>query len=260
MPDIAQRWAHEAPQADAVYDDDLAAEEEEVRKRQSHQPRPMHRSVAVCNSWRVLAELTLCLLVCSWLCTLFIWYHSSCSSFQGQSIHQYTQSLQSSHALISQRTGLALTVDENGYVAMAERRRDDPHAAALQHFHMEWGNTTGPNVAHFCLRSLHDLRLVEVVRPDEPEAHMLRLGRRHYKCQNASQMFAMRGRSIYSVGAQSVVNIREDTHVRAHGDVGPPWRPMQQETPRSALIFEPLALPQDELVRKLVNLVSRLES
>lgn len=263
---VAQRWAHDAPAlhsrgAAPTCDNSIENEEadaDEARKLRSRtsQPSSSHHSTAVCNSWRVLAEGALCLLVLSWLVSLlFFWSSSSCSEHTGSRAMQ-TRTGHSQHALVSQYTGLAITVDPtDSTLFMSERNVDEPSSA--QHFNIEWlasPPSTGPA---FCLRSLRDLRLVEVALPGEPAEHTLRLGR--YGCDSAEQMFSLSGRSLYSLGARSIINIREHIHVRAHSDVGPPWKPMHYETSRSMLHFEPLALPARQLEGSLLGLVATLE-
>ena len=57
----------------------------------------------------------------------------------------------------------------------------------------------------FCLRSLADLRVVEVMPSDAAQPWVLRAVR--YGCSQPAQLFAYRGHSIFSKGASSMVKV-----------------------------------------------------
>ena len=129
-------------------------------------------------------------------------------------------------AVYSSSTDLAWSVDAaTGQVGMAE--------TVVHGINIEWAQ------GHFCMRWLGDLRLIEVAMPGSADEFVLRTGR--YRCDRPAQQFEMRGQSVWSVGAQSYVNIRDTWHVRAHGNTGPPWKPMTKETQATRVMLAPMA-------------------
>jgi hypothetical protein len=89
-------------------------------------------------------------------------------------------------------------------------------AATNVSFHLEWRDD-----AWFCLRSLADLRVVQVEPAGSAHAGVLRTA--GYGCSSDAHLFQYKGRSIYSKGAGSYINARELKFLRAHGDTMP-WR------------------------------------
>ena len=217
--------------------------------------------------------------------TLVFWSHSSCMAFGSPAMHTASRSGHAPAAIISTHSGLAWTVDEStGVISMNDRFEDTSARASQQHFHVEWQKPAAlpaeaqGEVEHreadqnFCLRWLKDLRLVEVALAGDANEHVLRLGNR-YGCDSASQLFSLvrrrdqglqffrgSGQSFFNLGARSIINVRSYEHLRAHGDAGPPWTPLQKETKITKMAFEPLALPPAHVERRLLDLVVKLEN
>ena len=164
--------------------------------------------------------------------------------------------------IVSSSTELAWSVDD-GLVHMAS----GGSCLARHAFRVE-RHTTVRSKQAFCLRSLADLRVVEVVRAGEPAAFTLRTG--SLSCNHTHQLFELhRSRSLWSLGADSYVNVRDEwcalgfgrpsplmldaalhmhrsppsvalgrRHLRAHGDKAP-WGPLRHETLRTRMALEP---------------------
>ena len=98
---------------------------------------------------------------------------------------------------ISSYTGLDWYVGGDGVLSL---RRGGYSINAS--FSVEWQHG-----GFFCLRSLEDLRLVEVVSPPGSNAHTLRTGR--YGCTTPQQHFSFRASSIFSHGVNSFINVRD---------------------------------------------------
>ena len=231
--------------------------------------------------------MQLCLLLFSWTLTLFLWSFSSCTAFGGSATHAASRTGHAPVAIVSTHSGLAWTVDElSGVISMNDRMEDTSSTALQQHFHVEWQKPAVLPAAPgsqrrlpeiepdelFCLRWLHDLRLVEVALAGDANEHVLRLGNR-YGCDSPKQLFSLvrrrdqglqffrgSGHSFFNLGARSIINVRSYEHLRAHGDTGPPWTPLQKETKITKMAFEPLALPPAHLERRLLDLVAKLEN
>jgi hypothetical protein len=239
--------------------------------------------------YRVAAECGLVLVLCSWSFTLLTWYRMRSPTCALPSVQSGVGRLPV--AVVATRTGLAWSIAEDGIVRMAEREEDEHNAApSSQAFHLEWAQTGEDGSRHFCLRcarvrastarvpaiplpvdatccvhhscgraaGLRNMRLVEVARPGTPDAFMLKLSRR-YACDEPTAFFALRGRSLYSLGVGGFVNYREEWHVRAHGDSGPPWTPLLYETAATMVALEPLPDRRDYVERSLLDLVRSLE-
>lgn len=212
--------------------------------------------------YRLAAECGLLLVLASWVLTMLSWYTSRVSP-SCTPPHVHSGVGRSPVAIVARDSALAWMVDERGLVHMAPREADEASAPpSRQAFHLEWqqkrDDLTPGNGAHFCLRWLRDMRLVAVAKPGSEHENMLMLSGR-YSCDERGAFFAFRGSSLYSIGAESFVNYREHWHVRAHGDIGPPWKPLLMETPRTRVSIEPLPDRRDYVERSLLDLVTRLE-
>ena len=162
---------------------------------------------------------------------------------------------------------LAWSVNDNGMVELREREEElAAEQPTRQAFHLEWmpgsplfvhhGSRDG---SYFCLRYLRDMRLLEAVPPGGPDAFVLRVSNR-YSCDASTSAFQFRGGSLYALGVQSFVNHRANRILRAHGDNGPPWKPLTQETKLTRAAIEPLPDRRDYIERSLLQLVARLEN
>lgn len=209
--------------------------------------------------YRMAAECGVLVVLCSWALTMYTWYGllgPSCSP-----PHAAAGVGRAPVAIVSASTGLSWSVDERGFVYMSDREGDEATGPpSRQAFHLEWQVADGTNSSgrHFCLRYLRDMRLVEAVGQGHPDAFMLRLGAR-YSCVDPASFFTLRGRSLYSLGVGSYVNYRDHWHVRAHGDKGPPWTPLLDETVRTYVSIDPLPDRRDYVERRLLELVRKLE-
>ena len=100
--------------------------------------------------------------------------------------------------IISKRTGLAWTVDEDGIVTLGEVSVGEDGGSSVvpspRAFHLEWEPEPRDGGRVFCLRWLRDMRLVEAAPSGASDAFMLRLGHR-YSCGDAANLFAFRGAS-----------------------------------------------------------------
>ena len=117
---VAQRWAHDAPAlhsrgAAPTCDNSIENEEadaDEARKLRSRasQPSSSHHSTAVCNSWRVLADVEhfACSYSHGWSAYYSFWSGSSCSEHTGSRATVNAYRPQPTCA-VSQYTGLAIT-------------------------------------------------------------------------------------------------------------------------------------------------------
>lgn len=230
-------------------------------------------AAVVCIPYRLAAECGTLLLLCSWVLTLLSWMRAppSCAP-----PHAHSGVGRSPVAIVSLDSGLAWTINGAHFVHLDDRVSDEPQAEpSRQAFHLEWqvppeqtqpgeppraaNNFPAPEAErYFCLRWLRDMRLVEVVLPGRAEEHMLRLSNR-FACDEPASFFAFRGSSLYSLGAKSFINYREFEHVRAHSDIGPPWRPLEKETSRTRVSIQPLPDRRDFVERSLLELVGRLE-
>ena len=139
-------------------------------------------------------------------------------------------------------------VGADGVLAVARR------SSANSSFHVEWQDKEW-----FCLRSLADLRVVEVVPAHSAQPWVLRTGR--YGCSEPAQHFAYRGHSIYSQGAGSYVNMREMQHLRAHGDTLP-WSPLLRETRQTRITVDESPAAKDPInyERRVLGLLASLEA
>ena len=226
--------------------------------------------------YRIAAECSLLLFLCTWAFGIASWFHSrgapSCAP-----PHAHSGVGRSPVAIVSGASGMAFTIYQDGFVRMDAREVDEPsELPTRQAFHLEWQQppqlppvstspqqqptttTTTGGYGYFCLRWMRDMRLVQVASPGDADEHMLKLSNR-YACDERAAFFAFRGSSLYSLGAESYINVRDEWHVRAHGDEGPPWKPLQKETSRSRLLIEPLPDRRDYVERSLLELVTRLE-
>lgn len=213
----------------------------------------------VCVPYRVAAECAALIVIFSWALTMYLWYSRAISPSCAPP-HAQAGVGRSPVAIVSVHSGLAWSVDERGTIHMSDREVDEIAAPpSRQAFHLEWQPAgTNSSGGHFCLRYLRNMRLVEAVRHGQADEYTLRLSAR-YSCTNEGNFFNFRGRSLYSLGVGSFVNHREYLHVRAHGDAGPPWKPLQVETSRTHVSIEPLPDRRDYLERSLISLIGRLE-
>ena len=125
-------------------------------------------------------------------------------------------------------------------------------AATNTSFHLEWRDDRW-----FCLRSLADLKVVQVEPEGSAQASILRTAQ--YGCTADAQLFQYKGRSLYSKSAASYINARELKFLRAHGDTMP-WRPMLRETRQTRVVLEPMQPPPGPaFMTRLLALVSQLE-
>ena len=209
----------------------------------------------VCVPYRIAIECLVLLLLGSCSLTFLSWRQTKACSPP----HARAGVGRSPVAIVSVRTGLAWSVDEHGTVVMETRGMDDPsEPPSRQAFHLEWQQPVGSSDSYFCLRWLRDMRLVEVALPGAADEYMLRVGG-SYGCDHSAAHFAFRGSSLFSLGVGSFVNVREDWHVRAHGDKGPPWKPLRDETRATQVSVEPLPDRRDYVERNLLELVRRFE-
>ena len=242
----------------------------EPKRKKSHvlQGWKAQRS-QVCVPYRVAAECAALVVIFSWALTMYMWYRTAVGPSCAPP-HAQAGVGRSPVAIVSVHSRLAWSVDEKtGTIHMSDRVVDEIAAPpSIQAFHLEWQTPAGTNSSggsggsggsgHFCLRYLRNMRLVEAVRQGQAEEFMLRLSAR-YSCSHEGSFFSFRGRSLYSLGVGSLVNYREYVHVRAHGDVGPPWKPLVEETARTQVSIEPLPDRRDYVERSLIDLIGRLE-
>ena len=92
-------------------------------------------------------------------------------------------------------TGWAWAVDASGFVTTSH-----PEDVPLG-FSIEWHGDV------FCLRWIATMQVLEAVPSSEESRGMLRAGK--YECAEQAQFFEQRAKSIWSLGAQSYVNLRE---------------------------------------------------
>lgn len=97
----------------------------------------------------------------------------------------------------------------------------------------------------FALRHLETLRLVTVVPPGSAQAFMLKLG--PIKVETKYELFTVHSLSIRSNGIGGLINHRDRTSVRAHGNVEP-WAPMDVETATTRIIFRETACLRPHIV------------
>ena len=194
-----------------------------------------------CNPWRTVAEILVIVLLCSWGLTYFI-------------VNRLRVCQPGSHALnddsgiieiVATLSDLAWTVDDGGVITLAST---DDVPAAKRAFHIEWHQEQ----ADFCLRWLGDMRVLESVPAGQRDAFVLRTG--GYSCDHATQYFKQSGGSLYSVGAQSLVNVRDSRFVRTHGD-NRPWGPLLKETSRTRMVFQALPHMRSAYEAGLLGLV-----
>lgn len=126
-------------------------------------------------------------------------------------------------------------------------------AAATAELHSLWQDKDW-----FCLRSVGDLRLVEVSPAGATQPFVLHTKR--YGCTEATQQFSYRGHSIWSKGAGSYVNMRQLQHLRAHGDTMP-WAPLLRETRQTRLVIDEAPEAKDPITyeRRVLGLLGTLE-
>lgn len=97
----------------------------------------------------------------------------------------------------------------------------------------------------FAIRHVETLRLVSVNPPGSDGEFMLRLG--PLRVETPFELFTVRSLSIESVGIGGLINHRDRTQVRAHGNVEP-WQPMQIETTATRIILREIACQNPHLL------------
>jgi hypothetical protein len=108
----------------------------------------------------------------------------------------------------------------------------------------------------FALRHLETLRLVTVAPPGSAHAFMLKLG--PLKVETKFELFTVHSLSIRSNGIGGLINHRDRTSVRAHGNVEP-WAPMEVETATTRIIFRETACLQPHIVEDaLLRMVDKM--
>ncbi len=203
----------------------------------------------LCSPARLAAELFALTVLLAWAALtahLFALHYDECRHASGATKSR-AQSFVNVRTWISgHRWGIAADGE------LIPVRQRPPNAS----WHIEWQ----PDKTWFCLRSLRDLRLLEITPADRERAHSLRLNR--VGCNSDEQLFRFHGRSIFSKGASSMVNLRELRHLRTHGD-SQPWRPLAWETRTTRVVIEE-ALEWEasaaELESRLLAAFSGLES
>jgi hypothetical protein len=146
--------------------------------------QPASSKAMVIMPWRLAAELLAVFGLLSWALALYSFNPHRCDFVHARS---GTRSL----VTLLTHTGWAWNVDDDGLVTTAH-----PEDAPLG-FSMEWQGE------RFCLRWIATMQVIEF----SPKDLVLRLGK--YECDERGQLFEQRSKSMWNVGAQSYVNIRE---------------------------------------------------
>jgi hypothetical protein len=208
----------------------------------------------------------LLLLMCSWALNMYAWWgrFPSCASVPSGSAMESTDIFGTSAATsiqghlteavsIVDSLGRAIAVDKSSSTLHMVARgpaRGVSHPSREEAFHVEWQNSKS-----FCLRWLHNMRLVEVAPVDDEHAFALRLG--EFGCTKATQRFELRGKGVYSLGTQrhvAVLGARGD-HERlqlvaladGHGVVP------------ASFSFDAMSDMREEVVHKFIDLVRELQ-
>lgn len=149
------------------------------------------------------------------------------------------------------RTGLYWRLsDRDGVIVADESPPETP-------FRIEPVSSDESTNASFAIRHLSSLQLISVVPPGDPNAYVLRLG--PLRPRSAHELFTVRGASLWSNGVGSLINHRERTAVRAHGNTEP-WQPLTVETYSTRVYFR--LLPCDDpyaVENALLEMVDRGE-
>lgn len=199
----------------------------------------------VLNMKRLCAECGVLLLMVSWMLTAYSWSHASSCRASIHAAHSRQQQFVSIRAF----NALHWIVDEGGLVRLASAT--DSGMGKLG-FHVEWQGEA------FCLRWLATNKLVEVVTAPGADQYVLRA--RRYGCDDDAQRFTLTSRgSLFNLGASSHINVREEWHLRAHGD-NFPWKPLPRETRATRVTLEEMAGLAAAWERSLLSLLGTLEA
>lgn len=225
--------------------------EDENSEGRTSPGRPAKKGLSVCSTKRVLLELLVVVVLLLWI---FMMAFTMASRLEPCQVSPSVRSdLGNRFVTIKSWNGAAhWSVGGDGVLAVG---RGKWGLAANTSFHVEWQDKEW-----FCLRSLADLRLVEVGAAASAQPFVLRTA--HYGCSQPAQMFAYRGHSIYSKGAGSFVNMREAQYLRAHGDTLP-WSPLQRETRQTRVAVDEAPAAREpgpaDFQRKILGLLSSLD-
>jgi hypothetical protein len=147
------------------------------------------------------------------------------------------------------RTGWYWGISEGNIVAA------DEHPAQTVFRIEPVPDPTGQN-GSFAIRHLETLRLLTVMPPGATDAYMLKLG--PLKLETEFELFTVASLSIRSNGIGGLINHRDRTAVRAHGNVEP-WAPMLIETVTTRIVLRELPCDDPYMVEDtLLNMVDAL--
>lgn len=231
---ITQRWAKQL----------VAAPPSPMEEGKSREPAPL------VNRSRLFAECAVLIIVILWLGTIALLYAT-----RAQGCHVFTSPNTGRGRFVHLRAynGRPWRVGGDGVLSLAPKAGNHGVDASLA-FAVEWEDDEW-----FCLRWLGDMRLLEVVMPPAAQAWTIRTGK--LGCTAREQRFTFRQASVFSLGAGSFVNVRNDEAVRAHGDRFP-WTPQTLQTRQTALSVTELpdltVAPAYEA--KLLRLVAQLDA
>jgi len=231
---IQQRWGEEAAQGRAAGGWNKAG-------------KVASSSLAVCNTKRLLLEFFVFAVLLLWV---FMMAHNLASRFKPCFHEGMPVGRAAGNRFVIIKSWTGATHWNAGVDGVLSAWRAGQ--ASNSSFHVEWQDKEW-----FCLRSLADLRLVEVAPADDPKKGVLRTGR--FGCSQPAQLFSYRGHSIFSKGAGSYVNMREQQNLRAHGDTLP-WSPLLRETRQTRVAVDnaPEAKDPEGFERRLLGLLPRI--
>jgi|TARA_B100000524_G_scaffold309992_1_gene186155 hypothetical protein len=234
---LSQRWTSSA-------DDSLG---------EASTPRRLREEGPLIVWKRLRVECLVLLLLISWGVTMSVVVSSRFSHCRTSGPLQHIDrfvNFQTQHAI----EGGHWTVDANGLLAVS----------SVTLHNASWAIEWQPELkGWFCLRWLQrggsELRLLEAAGSSGEMPWVLRTGT--YGCRKDAQLFKFRGRSLFSKGTGSFVNLRARRHLRTHGDTQP-WRPLLRETRLTYLIidaFPELPVDTQAYERRLLDLIAARE-
>ena len=217
--------------------------------------------IPVCSPWRVATELLCLAFFASWGLNLAAYmFLPQCSHFVSTAITSSSNLGNSAVLLRAAHTGLVVRVDElsaepNNILGLEAETVHMGNETRRQTFQLERVDDTW-----FCLRWLHNMQLVEVVPAGTAGAFTLRVGT-NFSCTSPLQKFSLRGqsgRSLFSNGVHSFVQVRDTWHLRAHGDTKP-WAPLTTEKKSSLFEVQTITKAQDDYHARLLAVIRALE-
>ncbi len=231
----------------------------------SHASALRARAAQICSPSRLAIECLLLILLVSWALNLYTWTFpaAACAIGRGSpAVQEYRPPICALRAFNGNYWTVETDARSGRTLLRLAALAPDAGTPDQLAFHLEQSDGEW-----FCLRWMATMHLVEVVPPEADSLgaagggmpHTLQLGRRNHSCRSDHQRFALRGHSIYSKGAASFINTRDHRELRAHGDVGPPWRPLASETLRSRVQCEALG-GATALAQKYAELLREVEA